>query len=128
MQAFFARGFNDRYRFIKFFQRWQDFNAAEPEQVVQQIHGDMQAKQFDLSLLQRLFEELDQDFLRAHKQLYFDLQLPYDKEKFKLLHPVLPREKFEPVNEREADETRPPALIKIPQRESNFERRLDKMS
>ena len=56
------------------------------------------------------------------------MQLPYDKEKFRLFNHVLPKEKFVPNNEREVDESRPPALKQIPKRESNFERRLDKMS
>ena len=99
VQAFFARDFNERYRFIKFFQRWQEFNATEPEKVVQSIHSDMQNKEFNLALLQRLFEELDEDFLRAHKQIYFDLQLPYDKDKFLLFSNVLPKEKFIPISE-----------------------------
>lgn len=68
------------------------------------------------------------DFLRVHKQITFDLALPYDKEKFKLLKQVLPAAKFVPIPERKADETVAPALIKISERESNFERRLDKMS
>ena len=51
MQAFFARDFNERYRFIKFFQRWQDFNSQEPEKVVQSIHNDMQNRDFNLALL-----------------------------------------------------------------------------
>ena len=45
-----------------------------------------------------------------------------------MFNSVLPKEKFIPVTEKEADETRSPALIKIPVRESNFERRLEKMS
>ena len=51
VQAFFARDFNERYRFIKFFQRWQDFNSQEPEKVVQSIHNDMQNRDFNLALL-----------------------------------------------------------------------------
>ena len=35
VQAFFARDFNERYRNIKFFIRWQEFNNTEPEKVVQ---------------------------------------------------------------------------------------------
>jgi len=42
----------------------------------------MQNNNFDLGLLKRLFEELDIDFVRAHKQIYFDLKLPYDKKKY----------------------------------------------
>lgn len=41
---------------------------------------------------------------------------------------MLPKDKFVPIIERQVDETRPPALIKIHERESNFERRLDKMA
>ena len=70
----------------------------------------MQKKDFNLALLQKLFEELDEDFLRAHKQIYFDLQLPYDKEKYQLFSNVLPRDKFVPFNEHETDESKPPAL------------------
>ena len=60
----------------------------------------MQNRQYDLSLLKKLFEELDWNFQRAHQQIYFDLKLPYDKDMFKLLNSVLPAEKFIPVNER----------------------------
>ena len=63
----------------------------------------MRSNSFDLGLLARLFEELDIDFLRAHKQIYFDLKLPYDKSKFKMLSKVLPIEKFVPINERQAN-------------------------
>lgn len=87
----------------------------------------MKRQKFDLSLLGRLFEELDIDFLRAHKQIYFDLKLPYDKSKYKMLSKVLPLEKFIPVNEREANLERPPALKQIGERDFVFEKRLDKM-
>ena len=45
-----------------------------------------------------------------------------------MFNTVLPKEKFIPINEKEADESKPPALINIPIRESNFERRLERMS
>lgn len=64
-------------------------------------------------MLTKLFRELDEDFIRAHKQIYFDLQLPYDKEKFKMFNSVLPPEKFIPIAELKADENKPPALKKI---------------
>jgi len=127
VKAFFLRDSSERYRIVKFFKRWQDFTATGLEKVVQMIHSDMKRQDFDLGLLGRLFEELDQDFIRSHRQIYLDLQLPFDKQKFKLFHKVLPASKFVPVNERQADQVNPPALKKIPQRESNFERRLDKM-
>ena len=69
-----------------------------------------------MHLLKRLFEELDLDFTRAHKQIHFDLKLPYDKEKYKQLHQVLPIEKFIPVSERVVDHVKPPALHRIPER------------
>lgn len=65
--------------------------------------------------------------MRAHKQIYFDISLPYDKEKFKLFAPVLPSDKFVPITERKPDESKPPALIKIAERENDFEKRLEKM-
>ena len=128
MHAFFARDYNERYRIIKFFQRWKEFNQTDPEKIVQMIHRDLQKEEFDLQLLQKLFEELDLDFLRAHKQIYFDLQLPYDKEKYKLFKSVLPADKFEPVTERIPHEDRAPALVKIPEREKPFVKRFNRIS
>ena len=86
VKAFFLRDSSERYRIIKFYQRWQDLNSTEPERIVQQIHSDMQNRYYDLSLLKRLFEELDLDFIRAHKQIYFDLKLPFDKKFFKMFN------------------------------------------
>ena len=40
---------------------------------------------------------------------------------------MLPVEKFIPVNEREAQHDRPPALFQIPDRATRFERLLDQM-
>ena len=70
---------------------------------------------FNLKLLSQLFQELDEDFLRTHKQIYFDLQLPYDKEKFKMFNTVLPKDKFIPIMERKVDSKKAPALIQMPE-------------
>ena len=64
--------------------------------------------------------------MRTHKQIYFDLQLPYDKEKFKMLKSVLPKEKFVPVMERKVDETKAPALILMPEKALPFQDLLSK--
>ena len=76
---------------------------------------------YNLKLLSQLFTELDEDFLRTHKQIYFDLQLPYDKEKFNILKSVLPKEKFVPVQDRKVDEKRAPALKKMPEGAYQFQ-------
>ena len=67
VQAFFERGCDQRYRYVRFYQRWQELKRAEPERVVQQIHRDMQQQEYDLALLEGLFGELDADYLRAHR-------------------------------------------------------------
>ena len=114
VHAFYTKDFDERYRNIRFYQRWMEFNSTEPERIVSQIHSDMQSRGYDLGLLQRLFEELDQDFLRAHKQIHFDLQLPFDKEKFRQFNAVLPAQKFIPITDQKADEDHAPALKRIP--------------
>ena len=45
-----------------------------------------------------------------------------------MFNSVLPKDKFIPITEKEADQVSPPALIDITERESNFERRLDKLA
>lgn len=45
-----------------------------------------------------------------------------------MFNSVLPKDKFIPVTEKEADQVSPPALIEIAERESNFEKRLEKMA
>lgn len=67
VQRFLTQDYKDRYRHIRFNQRWEELSKLEPEKVVSQIHADMQKHNFDLSLLQRLFQELDLEYLRAHK-------------------------------------------------------------
>lgn len=57
---------------------------------MQQIHRDMEGRGYNLKLLSQLFTELDMAFTRTHKQIFFDLQLPYDKEKFNAFNSVLP--------------------------------------
>ena len=51
---FFARNQEVRYN-ILFFQRWQEFNLTTPEQIVHQIHNDMESRGFNLQLLSQLF-------------------------------------------------------------------------
>ena len=81
----------------------------------------MAERGFNLKLLSQLFHELDEDFLRTHKQIFFELQLPYDKEKFKMLKEVLPKEKFVPIMERKVDEKKSPALKEMPEGAYSFQ-------
>ena len=94
---------------------------TEPEAVVQQIHRDMEGRGYNLKLLSQLFTELDMDFSRTHKQIFFDLQPPYDKEKFNAFKSVLPKEMFTPVVERKVDDKGPPALKPMPEGAYKFE-------
>ena len=81
----------------------------------------MALKGYNLKSLAQLFKELDQDFVRLHKQIWFDLQLPFDKEKYKTFKDILPKEKFVPVQDRLIQESEKVALIKIPNRAFAFE-------
>lgn len=61
------------------------------------------------------------DFFRTHKQIYFDLQLPYDKEKFNAFKSVLPSDMFTPIVDRKVDDSGPPALKSMPEGAYVFE-------
>lgn len=71
---------------------------------------------------------MDEDYVRTHKQIYFDSQLPYSSEKYNLFKNILPKEKFVPVSERIIGETERKGLIDIPERSTPFKDLLANMT
>jgi len=71
-----------------------------PSTVVEEIHKDIIVKNYSLESLSHLFKDLDKDYMRSHKQIHFDMQLPYSTEKYSMFRTILPKEKFVPVSER----------------------------
>jgi hypothetical protein len=57
----------------------------------------MTKRGYNLQLLASLFNDLNADFIRLHKQIWFDFQLPFDKEKYITFKDVLPASKFIPI-------------------------------
>ena len=85
---------------IKFLDFYSEYKTLDPSDVLSQIARDLKSRRVDLSLLSLLFKEVDRDFIRAHRALVFDLQLPYSGDKYKEIAPVLPPSKFTPVQQR----------------------------
>lgn len=69
---FYARSPSQRYE-ILFFVRWHQFSNLQPQEIVDQVLADMTRRGFNLTLLGTLFNELNEDFIRLHKQIWFDL-------------------------------------------------------
>ena len=77
-------------------------------------------RKYNLTTLGSLFKEMDADYTRTHKQIYFDAQLPFSAEKYNLFKTILPKEKFVPVSERIITESEKKGLIQIPERSVPF--------
>jgi hypothetical protein len=53
--------------------RWEEFNTMDNKNLVTAIHKDLQSKGFSLGQLQKLFREVDSDFIITHRRILFDL-------------------------------------------------------
>ena len=73
-------------------------------------------------------DEAMKDYFRAHKQIEFDLRLPFATEKFTNLKKVLPPSKFIPVSEQIIEETDKREIYDIPNRSIAFNKLTQKMS
>ena len=67
-----------------------------PEDSIGAISGDLKKRNLSLSLLKSLFEEANASYIKSNKRAALHAELPFSEEKYSMLQPILPPEKFLP--------------------------------
>lgn len=91
-----------------------------PENVLEAVSGALKRRNLSLSLLKSLFVEANAAYIKSNKRAALEAELPFSEEKYSMLQPILPPEKFLPPASQWQKRVPEKALIQIEKRSVGF--------